>query len=76
MNGTTIMRNLLFILLTVSCAASVGALEVIELPLPNANRVVIKLMFNNGSMVDPEGKEGLTYTTAKLIEQGGTGSLS
>lgn len=52
------------------------AQEVVELPLANANQVVIKLMFKNGSIADPAGKEGLTYATANLIEQGGTGALS
>src|SRR3970282_1888309 len=53
---------------------SVGQ-ELVELKLPNSNKVVIKLMFNNGSISDPAGKEGLTYTTAALITQGGTGEL-
>src|SRR5690606_10509597 len=35
-----------------------------------------RLMFNNGSISDPAGKEGLTYTAANLITQGGTGELS
>ncbi|HSM63433.1 MAG TPA: insulinase family protein, partial [Gillisia sp.] len=52
------------------------AQEAIELKLPNSNKVVIKIMFNNGSISDPAGKEGLTYTTASLITQGGTGELS
>jgi len=52
------------------------AQEVVELKLPNSNKVVIKLMFMNGSICDPEGKEGLTYTTATLITEGGTGELS
>jgi len=33
-------------------------------------------MFRNGSMCDPAGKEGLTFTTASLITEGGTGDLS
>jgi zinc protease len=53
---------------------SVGQ-ELVELKLPNSNKVVIKLMFYNGSISDPAGKEGLTYTTAALITQGGTGEL-
>ncbi len=48
----------------------------IELPLPNANKIVVKLMFHNGSISDPEGKEGLTYMTANLITQGGTREMS
>lgn len=60
-----------FIMISVSFAQ-----EVVELKLPNSNKVVIKLMFNNGSICDPEGKEGITYTTASLITNSGTGELS
>jgi zinc protease len=52
------------------------AQEVVELKLPNSNKVVIRLMFRNGSICDPSGKEGLTSLTANLIMQGGTGELS
>ncbi len=44
----------------------------IELPLSNSNKIVVKLMFHNGSIADPAGKEGLTYMTANLVAQGGT----
>ena len=40
--------------------------EVVELKIPNSNKVVIKLMFRNGSITDPEGKEGLTAMTTRL----------
>ena len=50
--------------------------EVVELNLPNSNKVVIKLMFTNGSISDPAGREGLTQLTSSLITQGGTGELS
>jgi zinc protease len=33
-------------------------------------------MFMNGSKSDPAGKEGLTFTTAESITEGGTGNLS
>ncbi len=52
------------------------AQEVVELKLPKSNKVVIKLMFRNGSICDPAGKEGLTNLTADLITEGGTGELS
>ena len=52
------------------------AQEIVELKLPNSNKIVVKLMFKNGSICDPAGKEGLTYTTIQLITQGGTGELS
>jgi len=50
--------------------------EVVELKQSNSAKIVVKLMFNNGSISDPSGKEGLTYTTTQLIVQGGTGDLS
>src|SRR4030067_2303170 len=59
------------IMITVSFAQ-----EITELKLPNSNKVVVKLMFRNGSICDPAGKEGLTNLTSSLITQGGTGELS
>lgn len=50
--------------------------EIVELKQPNSDKIVIKLMFKNGSICDPIGKEGLTFSTASLITQGGTGELS
>lgn len=50
--------------------------EVIELKQPQSNKIIIKLMFRNGSISDPIGKEGLTNATANLVVQGGTGSLT
>jgi len=52
------------------------AQEVVELKNPTSNLIVIKLMFRNGSISDPKGKEGLTQLTAALITDGGTKSLS
>jgi zinc protease len=51
------------------------AQEVVELK-NSGNLVVIKLMFRNGSISDPQGKEGLTQLTADLITDGGTKDLS
>lgn len=52
------------------------AQEVVELKQPLSNKIVIKLMFNNGSIADPEGKEGLTLLTASLISNGGTATMT
>lgn len=57
-------------------AASLFAQDVVELKQPNSNKVVIKLMFRNGSISDPKGKEGLTEATANLITQGGTTEMT
>ena len=48
------------------------AQEVIELKMPKSNKVVIKLMFRNGSICDPKGREGLTELTTSVIAEGGT----
>ena len=52
------------------------AQDFVELKQPNSNKIILKLMFKNGSISDPVGKEGLTFTTANLITQSGTGELS
>lgn len=64
------------IILTLLIAATVFAQDVVELQQPNSNKVVIKLMFRNGSISDPKGKEGLTTATANLITQGGTKEMT
>ena len=79
-----VMQNLKFMnmlrlsyisLLMLVCAPSL-ALEVVELKLPNSNKIAIKLMFKNGSISDLPGKQGITQATADLIVQGGTRELS
>lgn len=64
----------LFIALFLSGVVSF-AQEVVELK-NSGNLIVIKLMFRNGSISDPQGKEGLTQLTADLITDGGTKDLS
>ncbi|WP_347158113.1 M16 family metallopeptidase [Pontibacter chitinilyticus] len=53
-----------------------GPGKIVELPNPQSNKVIIKLMFKNGSLSDPEGKEGLTYTTAEMITESGTQDMT
>ncbi|MGE5682990.1 MAG: M16 family metallopeptidase [Bacillota bacterium] len=67
------MRSLL---LSILIAGALFAQEVVELKLPKSNKIIIKLMFKNGSITDPAGKEGLTYTTANTITQGGTNEFT
>ncbi|HLP14750.1 MAG TPA: pitrilysin family protein [Bacteroidota bacterium] len=62
--------------MTLVCAAAMFAQDVVELKQPNSNKVVIKLMFRNGSMSDPQGKEGLTAATANLVTEGGTKEMT
>ena len=52
------------------------AIPTVELKQPNSNKVVFKIRFNNGSIDDPAGKEGLTFATASLMAQGGAGGIS
>ncbi|TAH42401.1 MAG: insulinase family protein [Bacteroidetes bacterium] len=57
-------------------ASGSSAQELVELKLPKSNKVVIQLMFRNGSICDPAGKEGLTALTSSLVSEGGAGTLS
>ncbi len=61
----------LFIFLFIAIATT-HAQELVELKQPQSNKVVIKLMFRNGSVSDPAGKEGVTYATVNTIIEGGT----
>lgn len=64
------------LIISILLTGIIMAQEVVELKQPNSAKLIVKLMFKNGSICDPSGKEGLTYTTAQLITQGGTGELS
>ena len=69
------MRSLAMLLSMLVFASAMGQ-DVVELQLPNSNKVVVKLMFRNGSIVDPVGLEGLTQLTAQLVSQGGTQEMT
>lgn len=62
--------------LCVSFSLPSFAQELVELKLPNSNKVVIKLMFRNGSISDEPGKEGINQAVSELVVQGGTRELS
>ncbi len=64
------------IIISLLLAGFITAQEVVELKQPKSAKIIVKLMFKNGSVCDPAGKDGLTFTTAQLITQGGTGELS
>lgn len=63
-----------------TCSLLVSAItyaqEVVELKQPLSNKIIIKLMFKNGSISDPKGKDGLTATTANTLTEGGTKTLT
>ena len=69
------MKTLIAVL-ALALAVPALAQEVVELRLPNSSKVVVKLMFRNGSICDPQGKEGLTFLTANLVAQGGTAEMT
>jgi zinc protease len=52
------------------------AAEVIELKLSSSNKIVLKFMFRTGSIIDPKGKEGLTYATGNVVSGGGTNAMT
>ncbi len=58
------------------CSLPAFAQDIVELKLPNSNKVVIKLMFRNGSISDESGKEGINQAVSELVVQGGTRELS
>ncbi len=55
---------------------SAMAIDVVELKMPKSNKVVIELMFRNGSISDPAGKEGLADLTASVLTEGGTATMT
>jgi zinc protease len=63
-------------IISILISGFIMAQQVVELKQPHASRMVVKFMFTNGSICDPQGKEGLTYTTSQVINQGGTGELT
>ncbi|HEX8549656.1 MAG TPA: insulinase family protein [Cytophagaceae bacterium] len=71
------MKNLLFILLFLyTVLPRISAQEIVELKKPGFDIVVVKMMFKNGSITDPKGKEGLTNLVGNIISEGGTQTLT
>lgn len=71
-----LMQTLSALLLSVFVLQAEAAIDVVELKLPNANKVIFKVRFENGSISDPADKKGLTYATASLLSEGGAGGMS
>ncbi len=67
---------MLYLPLLFCLAAGLFAQEVVELKMPQSNKIVVKFMFRNGSICDPAGKEGLTFATVSMMTQGGAGDLT
>ena len=74
------LRNVMALLVVLIAAyaqsTSAAAIDVVELKLSNSNKVVFKIRFNNGSIADATDKKGLTFATASLLAQGGSGGVS
>jgi zinc protease len=71
-----LMKNIFIIILMVLFFSNAFSQEVVELKMPKSDKVVVKLMFRNGSICDPAGKEGLTRLTVSTITSGGTKDLT
>lgn len=71
-----IINSSIFLACLVMVSFVSTAQQVIELKQPLSNKVIIKLMFRNGSVSDPAGKEGLTQATAECITSGGTSTMT
>jgi len=67
-----LLSKIIILFILVSASLLSFAQEVVELKQPLSNKVVVKLMFRNGSISDPAGKDGLTFTTANSLIDGGT----
>lgn len=69
------LPGMIIALLALFFTLQAQAITVVELKQNNSNKVVIKVRFDNGSIVDPADKKGLTFATASLMAQGGAGGL-
>lgn len=70
------MRRFVMIFATLLLVAPAFAQEVVELPQPESNKIIVRLQFRAGSICDPQGMEGLTYLTAQWVADGGTTELT
>lgn len=69
-------RIIAYIILLLILVPKTFCQEVIELKMPETNKITIKFVFTNGSVSDPTGKDGLTNLTANLVTSGGTENLT
>ncbi len=68
--------SILFFTCFLAVAFTASSQQLVELKQPASNKIIIKLMFRNGSISDPAGKEGLTSATANTLMRGGTNTLT
>ena len=72
MKNIILIYTFIFFILTISSSAE----EVIQLKMPGSGKAVFRLVFRNGSISDPAGKEGLTELTADMITESGTKKMT
>ena len=53
-----------------------GSMKFTELKSEKSSLIAFRIILRAGSVNDPKGKEGLNALTARLIADGGTGSLT
>ncbi|MEP7265718.1 MAG: hypothetical protein ABI772_14530, partial [Bacteroidota bacterium] len=70
------MKKIFLFIYIVLFSQAAHAIEFVELPVKGSDIVVIKMMFRNGSVCDPKGKEGLTLLTVQTIMDGGTDKMT
>lgn len=68
------MRKLIYIA-AVFFGFNLWAQEIVELPMAST-KIVVKYAFKNGSICDPEGKEGLANLTASILTETGSAQLT
>lgn len=66
----------IFTICAVLMALTLQAADVVQLKMPRSGKVVIRLVFRNGSVSDPKGKEGLTTLTTDMITESGTTKMN
>ncbi len=67
---------LLYTFIFAILSSSIAAEGIIELKIPKSGKVVFRMVFRNGSISDPVGKEGLTELTADMITESGTNKMT
>ena len=84
MKGYKFVLTLISMLLIGGCAASKTNvvekkgmnLKVTELPSAHSPLIAFRILFNSGTINEPEGKEGIAAITASVMAQGGTGEMT
>lgn len=72
-----IIKNISLLLAGILITSTVfSQIHVTELKKSGSPKIVVKVRFENGSISDPAGKEGITNLTSSLMLDGGTSMLT